>query len=471
MDLVDLSALTLVAAAVAGVVNHAWLRLPHTISLVLFSLVASVALTAIDALTPETHIAAAVEAAVTSIDFRAVVMEGLLGFLLFAGAMHVNMGEMSRHRTAIALMATLGIAISTTIIGGLTWIGWNAIGISVPLIVCLAFGALISPTDPVAVLGILKTVRIPRSLEAKIAGESLFNDGVAVVVFAAVMAAAATHMGGTGEAPTAGSIAALFLRDAVGGAALGAATGWIAYLLLRRVDDHAIEIMVTLALVVVIVALGRSLHVSAPIGVVVAGLIIGSFATRRAMSEHTRTHLASFWGILDESLNSVLFLLLGILALAVSMEGTYLIAAIIAIPIVLAARFVSVNASMATVPSIRRKFTRHTAVFLTWGGLRGAISLAMAVSLPEGPYKGLIVTVTYLVVIFSVVVQGLTVKRVISMTVDRDEARMAAAAAAAEDVEDALALAAAAAGAAAAAAEASLLCQNDEETSGLVGRD
>lgn len=433
MDLLDLSAMTLAAAAVAGVANHLWFKLPHTIGLVVFSLVASACVAVIDRLAPGARLGDTVSTVLSTIDFRALVMDGLLGFLLFAGAMHVDLAELAKRKWPIAVMASVGVLISTVAVGGMVWLGWNAIGIEVPLVVCLAFGALISPTDPVAVISILKTIRVPHSLEAKVAGESLFNDGVAVVVFAAILAAAAHQMGGAGEAPSAASVAILFLRDAVGGALFGAAMGWGAYRLMRRVDEHSIEIMVTLALVAVTVALSRALHVSAPIAVVVAGLIMGSVGTLRGMSEHTRQHLGSFWGVLDESLNSVLFILLGILAVGISFDPRHALAAVLAIPVVVFARYIAVTLSLASLGLVRQRFVRYANVVLTWGGLRGAVSLALAVSLPEGPHKNLLVTVTYLVVIFSVVVQGLTVKQVIAMTIGREEAREAALEADAEE--------------------------------------
>lgn len=440
MDLLDLAAAMLVASAVAGVANHMWFRIPHTISLVLFSLVTCLGITAADWMMPGVPLADTVSAAVAAIDFRAVVMDGMLGFMLFAGAMHVDMDELAKRKWTIGVMATVGVVVSTLAVGFLTWIAWGLVGIEVPLIVCIAFGALISPTDPVAVLAIFKTVKVPRALEAKIAGESLFNDGVAVVVFAAALAAAAPYMGPASAhvaEPTAASIATLFVRDAFGGAALGVVLGWVACRLMRHVDDHAIEIMVTLALVASVMASARALHVSGPIAVVVAGLIIGSVGKRDSMSENTRQHLGSFWGVLDETFNSVLFLLLGLEAIVIAHQWSNLLAAAIAVPLVLLARLVSVGASLSWLSMGKGKLNRVSVAVLTWGGLRGAVSLALAVSLPDGPYKPMLLSVTFVVVIFSVVVQGLTVKRVVDATVGR-EAKIVEAEALEEDIAEEL---------------------------------
>jgi CPA1 family monovalent cation:H+ antiporter len=283
------------------------------------------------------------------------------------------------------------------------WLVFRLVGLDLPLAYCLVFGALISPTDPVAVLGILKTTRVPASLEAKIAGESLFNDGIGVVVFT-VMLGIAAHTGDLGPA----SITLLFLQEALGGALLGLATGLLVYYAMRQVDEYSLEIILSLTLVTVTYQLALALHLSGPIAVVVAGLLIGNHGARFAMSERTRNHLLNFWTVLDEILNALLFVLIGLEVVLIPTETPYLVAALLAIPIALAARFASVGLPVLALGTFR-EFSRGAVRVLTWGGLRGGISVALALSLPESEAKGPILAATYAVVVFSIVVQGLTI--------------------------------------------------------------
>ena len=405
-------------AAVFGYLNYRFLRLPHTIGLVIIALLASLGVMAIDAIAPSLGIGDGVRGFITGIDFHDVLMEGMLSFLLFAGALHVNLDDLMARKWAIGSLATAGVLMSTFMVGAATWGITGALGLDLPFIWCLVFGALIAPTDPVAVLGILKTVHVPKTLEAKIAGESLFNDGVGVVVFL-IMVAIAVGTGGHGA--HGGEIGALeiirlFAQEALGGAALGFVAGWIAYRALHTVDEHNLEVLITLALVMGAYGIAIALHLSGPIAVVVAGLLIGNHGRRFAMGEATRDHVTKFWSLLDEIMNSALFLLIGFEILALTWSGSIVAFALIAIPVALAARFISV-ATPLTVLRLRQDFTKGAVPVLAWGGLRGGISVALALSLPDEPTKPVILAATYAVVIFSIVVQGLTVKQVVRLTV------------------------------------------------------
>ena len=401
-------------AAVFGYINHRFLRLPRTIGLVMIAMAVSLAALGIDALVPGWGVGPGLRAALIEIDFTDTLMHGMLGFLLFAGALHVDLGHLSRHAWPIAAMATFGLLLSTAIVGVGIWLAFDLFGLGLPLIYCLVFGALISPTDPVAVLGILKTAKVPPSLEAKIAGESLFNDGVGVVVFV-ILLAMATSEGGAGDVDP-GGIAVLFLREAVGGAVLGLVAGGIAFWALRSIDEYNLEVIITLALVTVTYEVAHMLHTSGPIAVVVAGLLIGNHGTRLAMSETTREHLTNFWTLIDEILNAVLFLLIGLEVVLISTSPGLMWVSMVAIPLVLLARFAAVALPISLL-GLFRDFTKGAIPVLTWGGLRGGISVALALSLPAGGEKDAIVTVCYAVVVFSILVQGLTIGSLVKKVV------------------------------------------------------
>lgn len=415
--LLDLVALLLGLSALFGYLNHKIIRLPHTIGLVVMALAASLAVMAVDWAIPGWGLRDTAAALVSEVAFTETLMEGMLSFLLFAGALHVDLDDMLERRWAIALMATLGVLTSTFLVGTGLWAIFSAMGTDIPWLVCLVIGAVVSPTDPVAVMGLLKTLRVPPALEAKIAGESLFNDGVGVVVFTIL---AAMAFGEAQHATGAADIAVLFVQEAFGGALLGLVTGYVTFLAMRSIDEHNVEVLISLALVTVTYGVSSELHVSGPIAVVVAGLLIGNHGTRLAMSKNTRRHLTDFWTLLDEILNSVLFLLIGFEVFAISGQLEYLLAAVAAIPLTLAARLTAVSLPIGAL-SIFRTFTRGAVWVLTWGGLRGGISVALALSLPPSPYTGALITVCYVVVIFSVVVQGLTVGKLIERVVPADE--------------------------------------------------
>lgn len=410
------SAVIVTLAALFGYINHRWLGLPHAIGIVVIALLASLGAIAIDAIFPALALQEAVRPILANIDFHDVLMKGMLSFLLFAGALHVNLGDLLSRKWAIGTMATVGVLMTTFMIGFAVWGISLVLSIDIPLTYCLVFGALIAPTDPVAVLGILKTVKVPKSLEAKIAGESLFNDGVGVVVFIIMVAIATGGGGHGGDSVGALDIIRLFAQEALGGAALGLAFGYIAYLALKSINEHNLEVLITLALVMLTYGVAAALHLSGPIAVVIAGLLIGNQGTRFAMSEKTRDHVQKFWSLLDEIINSALFLLIGFEVFALSISGNVVVLMIIAIPLTLTARFISV-ATPLTALSLRRDFTKGAITVLTWGGLRGGISVALALSMPESAIKETILAVTYGVVIFSIVVQGLTVKFVVKKMV------------------------------------------------------
>lgn len=414
IDTVRLAAAILTLSAVFGYVNHRWLKFPHTIGLVVIALLASMGTIAIDMILPTLNLRVTAAGLLHRIDLPDTLMHGMLSLLLFAGAMHVNLDILAERKWPIGSMATAGVLISTFIVGTGSWVILDLLGIPLPFAWCLVFGALISPTDPVAVLGILKTVKVPESLEAKIAGESLFNDGVGVVVFT-ILVAIAVGSGG-GENVSAADIAVLFAEETAGGALIGLVLGYAAYRAMRTIDEHNLEVLITLALVFLITAIAQAMHASAPIAAVVAGLLIGNHGTRFAMSEKTTLHVQTFWSLIDEILNSVLFLIIGFEVLALAFSGRTLLAALLAIPLVLAARFVSVAIPIGLL-RLRERFTAGTVRVLTWGGLRGGISVALALSLPSGPSKEAILVITYGVVIFSIVAQGLTIGRVVKKVV------------------------------------------------------
>lgn len=400
--------------ALFGYANYRFLKLPQTIGLVMVALAVSMAAMALDALVPGWGLLPELRTAMRDLDFAETLMQGMLSFLLFAGALHVNLNDLAEQKWAISALASIGLLISTVLIGLAMFGVFSLIGLDIPFLYCLIFGALISPTDPVAVLSILKTADVPKVLEAKIAGESLFNDGIAVVVFIILVG-----LLGAGQDGEIGAldVLLLFLQEAVGGAVLGLLAGWVCYRMLARVDEFNLEIIITLALVTVTYEVAQMLHSSGPIAVVVAGLLIGNHGKRLAMSETTRRHLSNFWSVVDEILNAVLFLLIGLEVVVMSFDQPILLAILAAIPIVLLARFIAVSVPITVLKSLKQQFVPGTVPVLTWGGLRGGISVALALSLPAVAERDALLAVCYGVVVFSIVVQGLTIERVVRLTV------------------------------------------------------
>ena len=401
MKLFHILAILLTASAVFSYINHRFLKLPTVIGIMLVALLFSLLLNLLGPI--GFQLEHDVEVMLASIDFDETLLHGMLSFLLFAGALHVNLNDLAQQRGIIFVLAPFGVVGATFIIGTLSWYTFGLIGLHIPFIYCLLFGALISPTDPIAVLGILKQSNAPKSLEAKIAGESLFNDGVAVVMFLVIARIAA---GGTDM--SAADVILIFSQEAIGGILFGLVAGGVTYWMLKSVDNYQVEILLTLALVTGGYSLAEVLHLSAPIAIVVAGLLIGNHGRVLAMSELTREHLDTFWELVDEILNAVLFVLIGLEVLVLVFIQEYLIAGLLAIPIVLLARFVTVGIPITLMRRFR-DFTPKAIQVLTWGGLRGGISVALALSLPAGEMRDTLVAVTYAVVIFSILVQGLTI--------------------------------------------------------------
>lgn len=409
----ELISLLLVLTAVFAWTNHRLLRLPDTVGLLVMGLAASLVLLAGDLLFPETPLYEDVAGIVRQVDFQTTVLDGMLAFLLFAGALHVDLSALRQRAWAVGVMATLGVLLSTAIVGLGFWALAALAGLGLPLAWAFVFGALISPTDPVAVLSTLKAIKVPRSLELDMTGESLFNDGVGVVVFTIALTVAAGS--GHGAAGFSG-VAELFLVEALGGALLGLAAGYVAYRAMRAIDNYPVEVLISLGLVTGTYALAARLGTSGPIAMVVAGLLIGNRGQRYAMSDVTRRYLFGFWTLVDEILNAVLFLLIGLEVLVLRPEALLGWLPAAAILLVLLARFVSVS---LPVLALRRwnSFVPGTIPVLSWGGLRGGISVALALSIPEAPEKAAILSATYVVVVFTIIVQGLSLRRLVERTV------------------------------------------------------
>ncbi|MEE2892821.1 MAG: sodium:proton antiporter [Pseudomonadota bacterium] len=401
MNLLQISSLIVVLAAAFGVVNHLFLRLPQAIGILVVALAASLAAMGLDAALPALGIAATLRGVVLGIEFSDALLEGMLGLLLFAGALHVKLDQLRAQAWAVLLMATIGVALSVTVVGA----GFSVLA-GVPLLVALVFGAIVSPTDPVAVLGVLREARLRPELETKIAGESLFNDGVAYVVFLVLVGLAFPAPGA--EPTTAFDAGLLFVQEAVGGALLGAALGWSVFQLMRRIDDYSLEVLLTLALAFGGYELAIALHVSAPIVAVVSGLLIGHVGMKQGMSVTTREYVDAFWKLLDEILNAVLFLLIGIEVFALTFEASFVPGIVGGMLLALGGRFAAVAVPVLLLKPFK-ELGRDVIPIMTWGGLKGGISVALALSLPDSEYKPLILTATYLIVVFSILVQGLTI--------------------------------------------------------------
>ncbi len=405
MSLFELTAILISLAALFAYANERLFRLPNTIGIMLIGLVLSLVLLAVDAFWPGSG--DEFQAALSQIDFDETLLHGMLGFLLFAGALHVNLDDLFEHKWIVSILATIGVVVSTIIVGFATLALVALFELPVEPIYCFLFGALISPTDPIAVLGILKKLGAPKSIETMITGESLFNDGVGVVIFLVLLGVATS-----GEPLSALQVGELFVVEALGGALFGLLLGYIGNRLLKTIDNYHVEVLITLAMVTGGYALAFAMHVSGPIAIVVAGLLAGNQGRRFSMSETTRQRLDDFWELIDEILNAVLFLLMGVEIILLSFEGKYLLAGLIAIPMVLAIRMFSVGVPI-TLLRWKREFPPLAIPILTWGGLRGGISVALALSLPAGPARDPIIAMTYCIVIFSIIVQGLTIGRLI----------------------------------------------------------
>lgn len=401
--MLNIIAVCIVITALMAYVNHRFIKLPTAIGVMAVALVFSLLLLALDRLGVASALHDAEVSLLQSIDFADVLMQGMLSFLLFAGALHIDLSALKAFRWQVGGLAVLGTLLSTLVVGYALYALLPFVGLPLPLMYCLLFGALISPTDPIAVMGILKSAKAPRELELVIAGESLFNDGVGVVVFSLLLGMLAS-----GVAPSAGQAGELLLHEAGGGLLLGLLLGSVAFWLMRSVDNYQVEVLLTLATVVGGYALAARLHLSGPLAMVVAGLIVGNHGRALAMSDTTRRYVDMFWELIDEILNAVLFVLIGLELLLISFPRHVLLGAGVAIAVTLVARLFTVGVPVRLMP---RTFNLPAGSWkvLTWGGLRGGISVALALSLPAGPERDTVLALTYCVVIFSILVQGLSI--------------------------------------------------------------
>jgi CPA1 family monovalent cation:H+ antiporter len=406
VSLFEVLALLVSITALLGYINQRWLRLPTTIGIMIGGLLVSFGLVVLNLLGIASNEWA--DNIVGKLALDRVLLGGLLSFLLFAGALHVDLSALLKRRWFILLLATVGTVVSTLLIGFAMHyvLGW--LGIELPLMFALLFGSLISPTDPVAVLAILKDTNAPEDLSVMVTGESLFNDGVGVVLFTILLGAAYGH-----HELSFSHGALLFVEEAGGGAAFGALIGYLAYRMLRRIDNYTVEILITLAVVTAGYALASRLHISGPIAMVIAGLLLGNHGRAFAMSNVTREHLDTFWIVVDEVLNAVLFLLIGLEVMLLDLQPLFVLAGAAAIVISLLARFISVGVPIAAIQR-RKTRRRYTVRVMTWGGLRGGIAVALALALPPAEHRDLVLVLTYAVVLFSIIVQGLTVEKLVA---------------------------------------------------------
>ncbi|WP_040280586.1 cation:proton antiporter [Psychroserpens damuponensis] len=407
MGYYEIASVLIVLSALFGYINVKYLKLPITIGLMLITIVFTMVVVAIGQF--DDTLLQSEKELISQIDFKTVLLDIMLSFLLFAGALHTNFNQLKIQRWPVLVFATLGVLVSTFLVGILTFYLLQLLGLDVAFIYCLLFGALISPTDPIAVLGILKKAGAPKKLETKIVGESLFNDGVGVVVFLTIFAIAAKP----DAAIELGEIAKLFGQEVLGGIALGLILGYITYKLLKSIDDYEVEVIITIATVMGGSLLAHQWHLSAPLAMVTAGLIVGNDTVRKnSMSNVTEVYVDKFWELVDVLLNTVLFVMIGMEMLVLTFHTTYILAGIIAIPLVLLSRYVSLWLPIKFFDK-KLEFVKHTNLIMTWGGLRGGISIALALSLTTEMHRELFLVITYVIVVFSIIGQGLTVGPII----------------------------------------------------------
>lgn len=416
MEIYNIITLIMVLAAIFSYINHRFIKLPGSIGIMLISLLASLAIVGIGVIFPAFFLK--ITHATRLIDFQVVLLRIMLSFLLFAAAIHIDSKKLKKERVSVITFATIGVIISTFVIGALLYWTTSLFGLSVSFLYCLLFGALISPTDPIAVVGILKKAGIPSSLETKISGESLFNDGVGVVLFIAFYQIA--QIGS--ENISIWQIIWLFIREAFGGLLFGGLLGYIGYIALKSIDNYVVEVMITLAIVMGGYSLAEIMHISGPLAMVVAGLITGNKSMDVVVSDNTRDYIGKFWEMIDEVMNAILFLLIGFEMLIIPFNLTLLLLGCIAIVIVLFARFTSVSLPIFLL-KYKRSFAKNTIPILTWSALRGGISVALALSVPNYMYGEMFVSITYIVVLFSIVVQGLTIGKFARKLAESDVAK------------------------------------------------
>lgn len=407
MELYYTFSILIVLAAIFSYLNLRFLKLPSTIGIMIIAMVASLSLVAVGKSYP--HLAIRFSNIIASVDFSEVLMGAMLNFLLFAGAIHISLHDLRQQRTPIMIFSTIGVVISTIVVGSLMYFAFRFFDLNIPFLQCLVFGALISPTDPIAVIAILKKAGIRKSLEIKVAGESLFNDGVAVVLFAILLQLAR----GSSVDITFVNISGLFLQEAGGGLLVGLGLGYIASRAIMKINSYNVTVIITLAIVMGGYLITRSLHLSGPLTMVAAGLVIGNYGKAVAMSATDKDYLDKFWELIDEILNAMLFLIIGFELLLIPDLNAYWVIGSSAVVVVLLARFFSIWIPIRLVPKIG-KFDRKTIVILVWGGLRGGVSVALALTIDTALNKNLFLAITYYVVVFSIIVQGLTIGKLTS---------------------------------------------------------
>lgn len=405
MDLFEITTLVIVLTAVFSYLNGRYVRLPTTIGVMAISLTVSLGLLGLGEFWPAFKLQAT--GIVAHIDFNRTLFHGMLAFLLFAGAQHVELEELLREFLPVTLLSVAGTVISMFLVAAMGFYAMHFGGVSLPFAWCLLFGALVSPTDPIAVIGVMRKLNAPPVLETQIAGESLFNDGVGVVLFSVLLM---TVSGGV--TPSAMRVVGMVVQQSLGGIAIGLLCGVIINAMLKGVDDYKVELLLSIALAMGSYALADVLRLSGPISTVVAGLMIGNHGRASGMSEASRQNFDTFWELLDEILNAVLFVLIGLEVLAIPRGKIYLLAALLCVPVALAARAISV-AGTVTLLRTWRPMRPGTIRVLTWGGLRGGLSMAMALAIPTGPHREPIILATYAIVVFSILVQGLTVGKLV----------------------------------------------------------
>lgn len=435
MSLLDAAALMLTLAACLGLFNHVVLKLPFAIGLLVSGLIASLIVATVDYFVPSMNLGVQASELVENLDFPNTVLNGMLALLLFAGALQTDLSKLKERLATIVSLASVGVLISAVVAGFLAYAILNAIGIEIALIWCLAFGALISPTDPIAVLGVMKVAKAPKALETKVIGESLFNDGSGVILFTIFVGIGVAFMTGgeaaADEAVSAAKVARLLAQEILGGIGLGLVVGYICYLGMKKIDEPNLEVMMTVATVFVIGAVSLKLHLSGPLAAVSAGLFIGNRGRIKAMSDAVANALDVVWHFVDEMLNALLFLLIGLEVFAIEGSYLFLLAGALMIVPVLISRFVGVAIPIAVLRQLKHRLDAGTIRMLTWGGLKGGVSVALAMKLPAFEGRSVIMTVTYIVVVFSIIVQGLTVGKLIrrlypsGMQADEDEAESA----------------------------------------------
>jgi CPA1 family monovalent cation:H+ antiporter len=404
----DLAAMLVVASALLGWFNHHFIRLPHVVGLTVMGALASISLLIANAFIPGITLDDTVARLLEKMNFTTTLLEGMLSFLLFAGALHVDLERLRAGWLPVLLLSTVGVIISTLLVGGAMWGLGELLALPVAPIWYFVFGALIAPTDPVSVLGVLKQEKVEEGLQATVAGESLFNDGVGIVVFTILLGAALT-----GQNFSLADGARLFVLEAGGGMLVGAVFGFLGFQAMRSMDEYALEVTITLAVVMGGYALCTALHISGPLAMAVAGLLIGNHGVTYAMSDLTRDYVIKFWEVIDELLNSVLFLLIGLEMIALVPGVPHTLLGLVAIPITLAARAAALKLLSGLLPASRMHGPAALGV-LWWGGLRGGISIALALSLPDGPTRDLLLAATFAAVLFSVLVQRATLGRLIA---------------------------------------------------------